>query len=306
MRGAVSRAAGLGAPKGKRVDLLTIAGPAFSHNRLSGAFDSDTSALLAARWEPTRPRSMPSGAEGFDTNGRPDDLLKRITYNANNYGKGAFLFADADAGPEDESRARRNRFPKRENLELEQKLYETMERQADEVVKARLAEAEKAAKEFNWDVYVDPDANAPVEADARPGILRPNGDGCGAAMRAALPPAEPVEPESALAAEFGARCSAKEARGALEAAGGDLEKARKLLESLASGRGRDRLERKRSKDGDKGKRSRKSKKRRRKRSKYDSSSGSDCDSSSRSSSSSSSSSSSRRRKKRSKKSKRRR
>ena len=44
---------------------------------------------------------MPSGAEGFDTNGRPDDLLKRITYNANNYGKGAFLFADADAGPED-------------------------------------------------------------------------------------------------------------------------------------------------------------------------------------------------------------
>ena len=130
---------------------------------------------------------MPSGAEGFDTNGRPDDLLKRITYNANNYGKGAFLFADADAGPEDESRARRNRFPKRENLELEQKLYETMERQADEVVKARLAEAEKAAKEFNWDVYVDPDANAPVEADARPGISQPNGDGCGAAMRAALP-----------------------------------------------------------------------------------------------------------------------
>ena len=191
MRGAVSRAAGLGAPKGKRVDLLTIAGPAFSHNRLSGAFDSDTSALLAARWEPTHPRSMPSGAEGFDTNGRPDDLLKRITYNANNYGKGAFLFADADAGPEDESRARRNRFPKRENLELEQKLYETMERQADEVVKARLAEAEKAAKEFNWDVYVDPDANAPVEADARPKISRPNGDGCGAAMRAALPPAEP-------------------------------------------------------------------------------------------------------------------
>ena len=75
---------------------------------------------------------MPSGAEGFDTNGRPDDLLKRITYNANNYGKGAFLFADADAGPEDESRARRNRFPKRENLELEQKLYETMERQGGE------------------------------------------------------------------------------------------------------------------------------------------------------------------------------
>ena len=183
-----------------------------------------------------------------------------------------------------------------------------MERQADEVVKARLAEAEKAAKEFNWDVYVDPDANAPVEADARPGISRPNGDGCGAAMRAALPPAEPVEPESALAAEFGARCSAKEARGALEAAGGDLEKARKLLESLASGRGRDglRLERKRSKDGDKGKRSRKSKKRRRKRTKYDSSSDSDSDSSSRSSSSSSSSSSSRRRKKRSKKSSKRR
>ena len=110
---------------------------------------------------------MPSGAEGFDTNGRPDDLLKRITYNANNYGKGAFLFADADAGPEDESRARRNRFPKRENLELEQKLYETMERQADEVVKARLAEAEKAAKEFNWDVYVDPDANAPVGSRRR-------------------------------------------------------------------------------------------------------------------------------------------
>ena len=116
----------------------------------------------------------------------------------------------------------------------------------------------------------------------------------------------PVDAKSALAAEFGARCSAKEARGALEAAGGDLEKARKLLESLASGRGRDGLERKRSKDGDKGKRSRKSKKRRRKRSKYDSSSGSDSDSSSRSSSSSSSSSSSRRRKKRSKKSKRRR
>ena len=40
---------------------------------------------------------MPAGAEGFDTNGRPDDLLKRITYNSNNFGKGAFLFADADA-----------------------------------------------------------------------------------------------------------------------------------------------------------------------------------------------------------------
>ena len=30
---------------------------------------------------------MPAGAEGFDTNGRPDDLLKRITYNSNNFGK---------------------------------------------------------------------------------------------------------------------------------------------------------------------------------------------------------------------------
>ena len=84
---------------------------------------------------------MPAGAEGFDTNGRPDDLLKRITYNSNNFGKGAFLFADADAGPEDESRARRNRFPKKENLELERKLYDTMEREADEV--AAVAASEK-------------------------------------------------------------------------------------------------------------------------------------------------------------------
>ena len=122
---------------------------------------------------------MPAGAEGFDTNGRPDDLLKRITYNSNNFGKGAFLFADADAGPEDESRARRNRFPKKENLELERKLYDTMEREAEEVVKIRVAQAEQAAVEFKWDVYADPNAAAPT-VDATPNIPgRPNGDGCG-------------------------------------------------------------------------------------------------------------------------------
>jgi len=69
---------------------------------------------------------------------------------------------------------------------------------------ARRMRREEAAKEKEKEeeprppspfVYVDPDANAPVEADARPGISRPNGDGCGAAMRAALPPAELVEPE---------------------------------------------------------------------------------------------------------------
>ena len=173
-------------PRAKRVDLLTIDTHVFaviSNFRALFHLGHIGVARRAVEAEVDALRS-----EGFDTNGRPDDLLKRITYNANNYGKGAFLFADADAGPEDESRARRNRFPKRENLELEQKLYETMERQADEVVKARLAEAEKAAKEFNWDVYVDPDANAPVEADARPGISQPNGDGCGAAItRGAAP-----------------------------------------------------------------------------------------------------------------------
>jgi hypothetical protein len=215
---------------------------------------------------------MPAGAEGFDTNGRPDDLLKRITYNSNNFGKGAFLFADADAGPEDESRARRNRFPKKENLELERKLYDTMEREADEVVKARVAQAEQAAVEFKWDVYADPNAAAPT-VDATPNIPnRPNGDGCGAAMRAALPPPEPDDPQAVLAGEFGAKCSSKEVRGALEASGWDPRKARKLLESLASSRGGDgRRERRRSKEKDKVKKSKKSKKR--KRSKYDSSDG---------------------------------
>ena len=242
---------------------------------------------------------MPAGAEGFDTNGRPDDLLKRITYNSNNFGKGAFLFADADAGPEDESRARRNRFPKKENLELERKLYDTMEREAEEVVKIRVAQAEQAAVEFKWDVYADPNAAAPT-VDATPNIPgRPNGDGCGAAMRAALPPPEPDDPQAVLAGEFGAKCSSKEVRGALEASGWDPRKARKLLESLASSRGGDggRRERRRSKEKDKVKKSKKSKKR--KRSKYDSSDGDS------SSSSSSSSSSRRRRKKSKKKSKRR-
>mmetsp|Transcript_40371 Transcript_40371/g.64710 ORF Transcript_40371/g.64710 Transcript_40371/m.64710 type:complete len:100 (+) Transcript_40371:97-396(+) len=85
--------------------------------------------------------------QGFDANGRPDDLLARITYDKSVYAN-AFLFTEGGEAGTDEAKEKRNRFPKNENLELIREFEREMESKQDEVVKERVAEAEKAAEGF--------------------------------------------------------------------------------------------------------------------------------------------------------------
>lgn len=69
--------------------------------------------------------------EGFDSNGRPDDLLARITFDKSVY-QNAFLFAEG--GEEGEAvKEKRNRFPKNENLELAKEYEKEIEDKQDKV-----------------------------------------------------------------------------------------------------------------------------------------------------------------------------
>lgn len=69
--------------------------------------------------------------EGFDTNGRPDDLLARITYDKSIY-QNAFLFTEGGEGDTEEAKEKRNRFPKNENLEIRAEYEKELENKQDE------------------------------------------------------------------------------------------------------------------------------------------------------------------------------
>ena len=76
---------------------------------------------------------MVKAHEGFDANGRPDDVLKRITYDTTIY-HNAFLFAEgAEENNTEEAKEKRNRFPKNEDAQLRAEMEKEIENKQEEV-----------------------------------------------------------------------------------------------------------------------------------------------------------------------------
>jgi hypothetical protein len=73
--------------------------------------------------------------EGFDTNGRPDDLLARITYDKSIY-HNAFMFAEGGEAGTEEAVEKRNRFPKNENIEIRAEFEKELENKQEAAGKA--------------------------------------------------------------------------------------------------------------------------------------------------------------------------
>jgi hypothetical protein len=73
--------------------------------------------------------------EGFDTNGRPDDLLARITYDKTIW-HNTFIFAEGGEAGTEEAIEKRNRFPKNENIEIRAEFEKELENKQEAAGKA--------------------------------------------------------------------------------------------------------------------------------------------------------------------------
>lgn len=84
---------------------------------------------------PSLPATMVKTNEGFDTNGRPDDLLARITYDKTIW-HNTFIFAEGGEAGTEEAIEKRNRFPKNENIEIRAEFEKELENKQEAAGKA--------------------------------------------------------------------------------------------------------------------------------------------------------------------------